>query len=174
MKHLVVIAGILVLGTSGEAVARTPEAPADASFTDLDGSGALDAAQASRVEEIVAARAKLLAARNAGLGLTAAGAILMVAGAIAGGVMLGASSGCGTVVNDECSNLGDQMSGVAVLASVVPIGGLLIAAGAPVWGVYQRRLDRFDAVTFGARLVGVGPLIDPRTGTKGLVATFAF
>jgi hypothetical protein len=118
------------------------------------------------------ARARLVNARNAGIGLTVVGAILVVVGGVAGGVM--SSQDCGRVVDDECSNLGSQIGGRAVLASVVPLGGLLVVAGAPVWGVYQHRLDRFDAAASKAQLVGIGPLLDPRTGTKGLVATFSF
>jgi len=285
MKHLPVIAGMLVLAVSGAAYAQASKAPAVALFGNLDASATLDDAHAARVMEVVAARlrasgrldplpvvvrapegveqaparepctdtacrieaargleaaamlsmelaetdgrckvglalygvrkssleaastatgacdeagieasarsatatllnawlgydpavrARLVTARNAGMGLTVTGIVLMVAGGIAGGVMVAGLGGCGTVVNDECSNFGAQMSGIVVLVSVVPIGAALIVAGGPVWGVYQRRIDRFDAAASKASLVGVGPLYDSRTGAKGLAATFAF
>ncbi len=285
MKHLLVVAGILVHAASGVAYAQSSKAPAVALFAVLDSSGVLDDAQGARVVDVVAARlrasgrldplpvvvrtpegveqaparepcsdtacrmeaarsldaaamlsmeltetdgrckvglalygtqrtsleaastatgacdeagleasarsatatllnawlgydpvvrAKLVTYRNAGMGLTVTGIVMMVAGGIAGGVMLAGLGGCGKVVNDECSNFGAQMSGLVVLISVVPIGGALIVAGGPVWGVYQRRLDRFDAAASKASLVGVGPLYDARTGAKGLAATFAF
>jgi len=120
----------------------------------------------------LATRSGLTKARDTGIGFTAAGAVLTVVGGIAGGVL--ASAGCGKIVDDECSNTGKQIGGAVILFTTVPIGVAMITAGAAVWGVYQRRIDRFDAVASRASIVGVGPLYGPRTGAKGLAATFAF
>ena len=121
--------------------------------------------------------------RDGGMGTTIAFLTVAAAGLVVGGALYGA----GGTTNDDPNasySLPDltRYSGTLTMSIVAPLGAFFAGViGAPIWGVYQSRLDDLErARRVGAppktslRWTGIAPLYDPFHGTKGVAASFTF
>ena len=108
--------------------------------------------------------------RNGGMGTTITGMVIVTIGAIVGGKYI------------PSDNSGDHNVGIITLSAMAGVGGFLVLIGAPIWGVYQTRINDLDdamvdssgSSKLSLHWTGLTPIYDPARGTQGVASGFSF